>query len=436
MRKNKKYTRITSLLVLLAISLSFISCGIVLPNPDLLDSDAVIYRLEDFEEIPDFDRDLFGTVETCFNAYYYTELESNETLAEKTRAAYLEFCEETVNKEDKNEVTRALIDCYIYSVGDAYAFYRSAEESEDYSSDMSGSFVGIGISVIRNDLENTILITGIEQDSPASEAGLAVDDYIVGVDGERVSEIGTLATVNKIRGEENTTVEVTVLRGEEEITFTLTRKKTTETSVSYEILEEENIGYIKIKSFKGNTFEQFKAAVDAVEKEGVSGVIFDVRSNPGGYLTAVTDMLSYLVPTGTKIVSFSNSKSPIYATDGTKSEPKDHVLSIPSVVLCNETSASASELFSAAMRDYNDMGILDCTLVGELTYKKGVMQSTIPFNDGSSLTLTTALYNPPSDKNFNGIGVSPDRFIKDGEDYIEAAIEELIKLKGNQITDI
>ena len=430
------FNRIIPLLIVLSLVLSLLSCGTVLSNNDLLKNDAVTYRLSMEESIPEFNQDLFATVEVCFNTYYYIALESNESLAAKTIAAYDEFIRDEIDAEDKAAVTKALIDCYIYAIGDPYSFYRLKEETNDYDTDMSGSFVGIGVTVIRNDLEGTILITGVEQDSPAFKAGIQVDDYIIGVNGERVSEIGALATVNKIKGEVDTEVSVTVLRGNDEITFELIRKKITETTVSYQMIDGTKTGYIKIKNFKGNTADQFKEAVDAIEAAGANAVIFDVRQNPGGYLSAVTSMISYLVPSNTKIASFSSSKPTVYSSHGTAYEPTDHVLTIPLVVLCNENSASASELFTAAMRDYNDMGVLSSTVVGNVTYKKGIMQSTISFNDGSSLTLTTALYNPPSDTNFHGVGVTPDRFVLDGEDYIDVALEEIEKLISNAPSDI
>ena len=171
---------------------------------------------------------------------------------------------------------------------------------------------------------------------------------------------------------------------------------------------------------------QFREAITFAETKNAEGIIFDVCSNPGGYLHLVTDMLSYLVPNGTPIVSFSNSKSPINAAnDGTAENPYDHVLKIPSVVICDKNSASAAELFAGALRDYNDMGILTSSSVGEVTFKKGIMQSTITFNDGSALTLTTARYNPPSGINFHGVGVTPKVLANEGDDFVALAIEEL-----------
>jgi carboxyl-terminal processing protease len=206
------------------------------------------------------------------------------------------------------------------------------------------------------------------------------------------------------------------------------RAKITETTVSYKTYSGGKVGYIRISSFKSNTDDQFVDAVNALELIGVEAIIFDLRNNGGGYLNSVCNMLSYLVPTNTEIASFSNSKEPIYATDGKGSEHEaegDHVLTVPAIVLCNEYSASASELFTAAMRDYNTMGLLSCTVMGKTTFKKGIMQSTLTFTDGSTLTLTTALYNPPSGTNFHGVGVAPDITLADGADYITEALRQL-----------
>ena len=434
-KKQKFLPRISALLlifILLTSSLSGCFFKKDFSNDVLIGKNSVVTKLAEDRSIPEFDTTAFANVEVCFIAYYYTELPDNETLAKNTKSAFEEFCSD-VDKSDKAAVTHALIDCYIYSVGDIYSFYRTPDELEDYNADMGGSFVGIGVSVIRNDLENTILVTGIEPDSPAESAGIQPNDYIIAVDGEYISEIGPTALVNKIKGEIGTTVTVTVKRGEEEISFKMVRAVITETFVSYEFIENTKIAYVKIKSFKGdaenNTALQFREAVNFAENGGAEGIIFDVCSNPGGYLHLVIDMISYLVPTGTKIVSFSSSKSPIYASnDGTDKEPFDHVLTIPSVVICDKNSASASELFTGAMRDYNDMGILKSSSVGEVTFKKGIMQSTVTFNDGSALTLTTALYNPPSDKNFHGVGVTPNVLANEGDDFIQLAIAELNKL--------
>ena len=356
-------------------------------------------------------------------------------MAAGTKAAFIEFCSD-VDKNDKDAVTHALIDCYIYTIGDDYAFFRDPDELEEYNSDMGGTFVGIGVSVISNRLENTILVTGVEPDSPALAAGIKAGDYIIAVGDLIVSEVGPTEAVNKIKGEVGTPVSVTVRRGDTEITFDMLRALITETFVTYEFIENTKIAYVRIKSFKGdnenNTLLQFRKAIAFAENGGAEGIIFDVCANPGGYLHLVVDMISYLVPTGTLIATFSNNRSPIYAdNDGTNENPVDHVLSIPTAVIFNESSASAAELFAGALRDYNASGILNSVSVGKVTFGKGIMQSTLSFRNGSALTLTTALYNPPSGTNFHGVGVSPDVEANDGDDFIALATAELKKLISN-----
>ena len=434
-KKTKIFSRFSALLlviVMLVASLSGCFSKRKISNDVLINKNSVVTQLATDPSIPEFNTTAFANVEICFSAYYYTDLPDNDTLVKSTKAAFEEFCSD-VDKNDKDAVTHALIDCYIYSIGDLYSFYRTPEELEDYNADMGGSFVGIGVSVIRNDLENTILVTGTEPDSPARSAGIQPNDYIVAVDGVHISAIGARELVDKIKGEVGTDLTVTVLRGDVEIPLVMTRALITETFVTYKFIENTKILYINIKSFKGddenNTALQFREAVNYAESEGAEGIIFDVCSNPGGYLHLVTDMLSYLVPNGTKIVSFSSAKSPVYAeNDGTQENPYDHVLNIPSVVVCDKNSASASELFTGALRDYSEMGILKSSSVGEVTFKKGIMQSTISFNDGSALTLTTALYNPPLGENFHGVGVTPNVLANEGDDFIALAIEELNKL--------
>jgi len=413
---------ITALILVITLLLTAVSCGIELPPPDLSGTDSVTNRLLESDKIPEFDTSLFSSVELSFLSYYYKDLEDNDTLAEKTVAAWVEFCGE-VDTADKEAVTLNLIDCYIYAIGDRYAFFRTPDESEDYSQDLSGNCVGIGGSVIREDREMTVEVISVEVDAPADRAGIKAGDFIVAVNGERIEDLGTLNMINKIKGEAGTEVSVTVLRGEEEITFTMTREHISETTVTYSMIAGGEVGYIKITGFKGNTAAQFINAVDSIEAEGAEAVIFDLRGNPGGLLDAVCNMLSYLVPDGTKIASFSNGKKPVYASSGSgKLEDKDHVLDIPAVVLCNSSSASASELFAGAMRDYNDWGILEATIAGEVTFKKGIMQSELSIGrKGHTLTLTVALYNPPSGENFHEVGVIPDVLIPAPEEDADRA---------------
>ena len=156
---------------------------------------------------------------------------------------------------------------------------------------------------------------------------------------------------------------------------------------------------------------------------GAVGIVYDLRSNPGGLLVAVVNMLSYIAPDETTIVSFSNDY------DKPKKDSDPHSLSLPSVIICNENTASAGELFTSAMRDFaKEFGYFDVTVVGAKTYGKGVMQSSYPIGDGSYLTLTVAYYNPPSGVNYDGEGITPDVEVSDDESRLNTAYEEILKL--------
>ena len=223
------------------------------------------------------------------------------------------------------------------------------------------------------------------------------------------------------------------IRGGEFITLSMTREEVEEINVSYELDRQTKIGYVRISQFKDNTFSQFKSAIDYLEENGAVGIVFDLRGNPGGYLHSVTDVISYLIPNGNTVVSYQyKGKSTTVYTTKNDSFNHDHVVNLPFVVICNERAASAGEIFTAALRDYNAQRLLRATIVGTTTYKKGIMQSTYYYADKSSITMTVAYYNPPSGINYHGIGVTPDVVVEDADSQtdlqLEAAYSEMHKL--------
>jgi carboxyl-terminal processing protease len=189
---------------------------------------------------------------------------------------------------------------------------------------------------------------------------------------------------------------------------------------------------VRIVSFKSNTFDQFKTAIDSLEAEGVDGIIFDLRSNLGGYVKSVVDVVSYLIPDGNVIISYAYKNRPEVVTLS-QDAGEDHAVDLPFVILCDYYTASSAEIFTAAMRDYNDTGLVRATIVGTTTYKKGVIQNTYyyPF-DMSTVTLTVAYYKPPCGVNFDGVGIEPDVYVEyDGgetDNQLETGIEELLLL--------
>ena len=362
--------------------------------------------------------------EEVFRQYYNL----SEGLPEKAAHAVMSaeyFAEnyyDTVDKSDKDAVTDAVITSYVNVIGDVYSVYRPKEEFDDHLDDMSGKFGGIGVTIELDYINETARITEVGIDSPAEHAGLAVGDYIYAVDDRLLSDIGFLNVAYYTRGEVGQDVKITVKRGDELMSFTITRDVIVEKTVEYS-LDEKKIGYIRVSSFKGNTYEQFVEAIDYMESAGAVGIIFDMRNNPGGYLDTVTDMLSYILPSDREIVSYDyKNGTHVSLKSEDDKHPKtgavsDHTVDLPMAVICNEYSASAAEIFTATIRDYRDMSLLTAVTVGQTTYKKGIMQASFTYKkDGSSVTLTIAYYAPPSGECYHGVGITPDYQVEITED--------------------
>ena len=403
--------------------------------------------------VPVFDTTKLRWVEAVYKAYYNYEDGLPDALEHgvDTVHAFLEHYYDTINLGAKADVTDALISCYVGTIGDKYSIYRTASESGSYTEDMSGSFAGIGIQVEYNTETGIATIVSVFLDSPAEEAGFKVGDIVRAVDGASIDEVGYTEAMNRIRGKIGTNVTVTVLRGEALVNLTATRRQITQKTI-YSEITDEGYGYVVITDFKDNTSAQFALAIEQLKAAGVKGIIFDLRNNPGGYVHTVSAMLSYILPTGLDILSYQYKgrprtviqsvidSVPLLDEDGNQRtdedgnplfEEKDSVLDIPITVICNEYTASSAEIFTSAIRDYRNDGKLTATIVGTTTYKKGIMQSTFSYSDGSSVTLTIAYYAPPSGVNYHGVGVEPDVTVElddDTDSQYNAAIEELEKL--------
>jgi carboxyl-terminal processing protease len=374
----------------------------------------------DFWGFPEFSRSKLETLENLYRKQFVKELPSPH---EKAKITGEYFIKNFYNGEKKSidETTDMLIHSFVETSDDAYSIYRTPEEYDDYSTGMSGSFVGIGVTVRYNRETNEMLVETVH-DGGAKDAGILPGDYIIGVNGESIDTLGYETAVSNIKGELGTTVNVTVRRGGEEITFAIIRRQITEQSIFYDI--SDGIAYIKITGFKDNTASQFKTAIDEALSKGVTGIIYDLRGNSGGYLNSVIEMLEYIAPKGTMLASFTNNyMEPKY-------DKTAHMLKLPTVVICNSSTASAAELFTAAIRDFSEMGFFPAVIVGEKSFGKGIMQNTYLFSDESSITMTVAYYNPPSGVNYHGVGITPNVIVEDGEGdpQLDAAYIEIAKL--------
>ena len=441
MKKNSILVKFIGLLILVSLIFSLTAC--FTPAREVLGKDEIAANVasssdKDYRNITDYfngwgfpiyDTTEFSAVNTVFYYYYVEDLPSTFELAKSTAEIFLQEYYDELDLDDEDEVTIALIDSYIAAVGDNYAVYRTPDQYEDYSTDMSGRFCGIGITVEYSAKDETLLVISVMPDSPAQAAGFLPGDYVTAVEGVTLAEVGYDGIVNRIRGEEGTEVTVTVLRDGKAIDFTSTRAQLTETTVYYELLAD-NIAYIRITQFKDNTDEQFGEALAKAEADGANGIVFDLRQNPGGYLDAVLNALEYLVPIGTELASYEYMDTPYVF----RAEREDK-LDVPCTVLCDEYTASAGELFTSAVRDFGEMGLLTEKIVGVTTFGKGIMQSTYTLRSKSTLTLTIAYYFPPSRVNYHGEGVEPDVAVElsdDSDNQLDAAILHLKQLIGTK----
>ena len=376
---------------------------------------------------PAFNSAKLKSVEVLFRDNYYIDLPTSYELAKTSAARFLDEYYDKTDLSNSDAVTDALIRSYVYALEDKYSVYRSADEYVQYTGNLSGNFVGVGITVQRyNDTEEFIVVA-VNEDSPAKTAGILPGDIVVAVDGVEVKLLGYEAAINAIKGEAGSSVTLTVLRGSNRLNLVAVRAPIIDKTVEYSLTG--NIGYIKITSFKSNTDEQFEEAVDYMLDNGAAGIIYDLRSNSGGYLDTVQHMLEYIAPKGVTLVSFSNNYSKDYVCRDT------HTALLPSVVLCNGSTASAAELFTAGIRDLCKMGYLDAVIVGETTFGKGIMQRTYTLFDKSAVTMTVAYYNPPSGKNYHGVGITPDVTVAleaVGDTQLSAAEAEIQKLIKNK----
>ena len=356
---------------------------------------------------------------------------------------------------DEEEMGEFLLKAYVAASGDRYAEYFTDEEFDAYMDSMKGNSVGVGINIIYTTeviggVEYKVLkVINVTRESPAMKAGVRVGDllFYVGVDRESRESVHTLGyeeTMARLLGDEGTTAEFTVFRkiddGYEEVPFSIVRGKIKSESVQYRVCETDaTVGIVKILQFDYTTPTQFCDAVDTLKSKGVEGFVFDVRYNGGGSLDSIVAVLSYFLDEGDTIISTVDNQGRSVVTKAqvvrkfTGDEASCNVSAtdigkykdLRAVVLCNSSTASAAELFTATFRDYKI-----AKTVGETTFGKGSMQSTLPlsyFGVDGVLKLTTNLYFPPCGESYDGIGIVPD---------VEVALDEALKNKNiYEITD-
>lgn len=302
--------------------------------------------------------------------------------------------------EDKAELANiedAIYKAYISGLDDKYTTYYTEEELDSMMENLNGEYCGIGSVVSQNEQGEVVIVLPYEG-APAAEAGLQPGDVLLSIDKESLSGMDLEAAVSLVKGEEGSKAVFEVRREEEIFEVEITRRKVDIPTVDSE-MREGNIGYIIITSFDLTTTKQYKQAIDELLEQGAKGIVFDLRDNGGGSLDVVVDMLDYLLPKELLlyIEDKDGNRENYYAKDGCVDE------SIPMAVIINGNSASASEVFTGALQDYNRAKVF-----GTKSYGKGVVQNLIPLSDGSGIKLTIGSYFTPTGRNFNDNGIDPD----------------------------
>lgn len=318
---------------------------------------------------------------------------------------------------DEEQLMEGQLKGLFQALEDPYSVYMTEDEFKSFTEHTQGIYGGIGVIVTPGD-DNLITVVSPIEGTPGERAGLRTGDKIIKVNGEEFTADNMDKAVKLMKGEPKTTVSITILRKDKDgknnyIDLDIVREEIRLITVKSNIIED-NIGYIKITSFDELTYEDFMKELNSLMKNNISGIILDLRNNPGGLLNVCVDIADELLGEGTIVYTETRHGERAYEKSN-----KKHI-DIPLVVLVNEGSASASEILAGAIKDHNK-GIL----IGNKTFGKGVVQRIRELSDGSGFKLTVSEYFTPNGTNIHGIGIEPDITVDLPEEVQEIGIENL-----------
>lgn len=344
---------------------------------------------------------MFETVSSQENS----ENSSKSTDLEK----YLKRIKSTINRYylwndqiDEEKLKEGAIKGYVDGLGDEYTEYIPAEEMEDYTENITGNFVGIGIYMIADKDSGRVVVYYPIPESPAEKAGVKAGDQIISVDGTEYTADDFNTIADYIKGEEGTTVNLEVERNGERIKFEIKREKINTNPITIEMLEN-NIGYLKLPSFDEDTSKDFEEKVKELQSQGAQSLVIDLRNNGGGIVSEATDIADMLLDKGQTIISTVDKDDKKEITYSKKST----IFTMPITVLVNENSASASEILACSLKDNERAKI-----IGTKTYGKGIIQTLLSLTDGSGLKITTEEYYTPKGTTIHKVGIDPDEEVK------------------------
>lgn len=313
---------------------------------------------------------------------------------------------------DQEKLINSAIAGMMDSLDDPYSMYFNEEESDNFSLTLNGSYQGIGIQILKDQITGYMLVTTVFKNSPAGEAGLQIGDMIISVDEINSIKLSASEFSSLIKNSDSSTHILKILRDEKELEIELNKDVVTLTSVTSEIYEEDGkkIGYIYIGVFANNTYEQFKTELEKLEEEKIDYLILDVRSNTGGHLTAVDSILDLFLNSSHIMYQFEQNGK-ITSTYGKGNETKDYEI----VLIGDEISASASEVLIAGLKEN-----LGSKFIGKKTYGKGTVQELVTLSDGTQYKITVKKWLTPKGNWINSTeGIEPDIEVELDEKYYE-----------------
>lgn len=363
------------------------------------------------------------------NVVSFTKKETTNSSVPSELKEFVDTYNDIVNnyydKVNKEELIDAGIKGMINYLDDPYATYFDGTSSTNFNQTLEGNYEGVGIEVTLDN--NKVKINKVFADTPAKKAGIKVGDYITKVNGESVEGKSLSDVVSLIKNAKNKEVEITITRDNQEKTMKVTRTTVDMPYTSSKVYEEngKKIGYLKIEMFSNNITKQVKKELESLKKKNIDKLVIDVRDNPGGYLTQVTEILSLFMTKKDVIYQLQtkNNKEKVYSTSSKAT------YSYPVVVLINENSASASEILASAFKEtYN------AEIVGVNSYGKGTVQKTGDLNNGDTIKYTVQKWLTPKGNWINEKGVTPTKEVKlelkenetlteDNDNQLKAAIE-------------
>lgn len=320
---------------------------------------------------------------------------------------------------EEEDVENGIYKGLMAGLGDIYTGYYTPEEYASFMESSNGTYSGIGAMLTQDYNTGIISVVRAFDGSPAAEAGMQTDDILYKVEGEEVTGKDLSLVVADLKGEEGTEVNLSILRGTDEIELTMERRNIQVPTVEYR-METDQIGYISISEFDDVTQEQFISALEALEGQGMKDLIIDLRNNGGGLVDVTCAILDRLLPEG--LIVYTEDK---YGERQEQLSDAEHYFAGKMAVLVNGNSASASEIFAGAIKDYG-VG----TLIGTQTFGKGIVQSLFPLSDGSAIKITVSRYYTPAGNNIHEVGIEPDIVLEydkeaEGDNQLEKAIEVL-----------